>query len=528
MLQYKIKSQCDEEAVLKAALATDSALLESGRTAQRNYYSSTDAQLNNLLSKKQLAPLEAAILALAPPTCFVTRWTAAKEHVTEFASNIKVCGGCVQALIQFPTTKSTLNSRISELHEEIGKLEKELECILGGGPVPSLLQPAVKVVNDLQAGFDSLLAERLNAENEVLKELPQQLQANRLDTITKRLNKIEKSFSDIDCSQLREFIRNAQQTNAETIILNELPQQLGAGQLRTTKQRLQDIKSQFPDINSAAIEKSIGEWEAFCHDLSSEMDRLEQHFFLRFLPGEDGASDPFWDAKGLHLLYERLDQFGRDLDQRERQLTEDYKDTEFGKMGLEEIAHLRSRWNGASTKVAQNKSIRQRRIKRKRQLRWIFVFAGIIVILGMVLWSKHSADAKAKSEAAAEAEAAAAYEVRSARVAREKAEAAAAAEATAVAAAKANADAAGASERRLEWIGPAMRRTGYSEQQVRRTLTQGGTVVAWGQNDSHQCDVPIGLSNVVSIAAGGDFSLALKQDGTVVQWGWKGVYSFHS
>lgn len=36
-----------------------------------------------------------------------------------------------------------------------------------------------------------------------------------------------------------------------------------------------------------------------------------------------------------------------------------------------------------------------------------------------------------------------------------------------------------------------------------------GTVVAWGDNRWHQTDVPTGLSNVVAIAAGGNFCLAI-------------------
>jgi alpha-tubulin suppressor-like RCC1 family protein len=44
-------------------------------------------------------------------------------------------------------------------------------------------------------------------------------------------------------------------------------------------------------------------------------------------------------------------------------------------------------------------------------------------------------------------------------------------------------------------------------------------VVAWGDHDSGQVDVPGGLSNVVAIAAGGDHSLALSVEGRVVAWG---------
>lgn len=44
-------------------------------------------------------------------------------------------------------------------------------------------------------------------------------------------------------------------------------------------------------------------------------------------------------------------------------------------------------------------------------------------------------------------------------------------------------------------------------------------VVAWGFNGNGQTTVPVGLSNVVGIAAGSEFSLALRAAGTVVGWG---------
>jgi hypothetical protein len=46
-----------------------------------------------------------------------------------------------------------------------------------------------------------------------------------------------------------------------------------------------------------------------------------------------------------------------------------------------------------------------------------------------------------------------------------------------------------------------------------------GTVAAWGDNASGQTNVPVDLSNVVAIAAGGYHALALKADGTVAAWG---------
>ncbi len=44
-------------------------------------------------------------------------------------------------------------------------------------------------------------------------------------------------------------------------------------------------------------------------------------------------------------------------------------------------------------------------------------------------------------------------------------------------------------------------------------------VVAWGKNTAGECSVPLNLRNVVAVAAGYDFSLALRKDGSVVAWG---------
>ena len=51
-----------------------------------------------------------------------------------------------------------------------------------------------------------------------------------------------------------------------------------------------------------------------------------------------------------------------------------------------------------------------------------------------------------------------------------------------------------------------------------------GTVVAWGENGNGQTNVPTGLSNVVAVAGGGFHSLALKSDGTVAAWGYNGYH----
>ncbi|HEY6873260.1 MAG TPA: MBG domain-containing protein [Geobacteraceae bacterium] len=50
-------------------------------------------------------------------------------------------------------------------------------------------------------------------------------------------------------------------------------------------------------------------------------------------------------------------------------------------------------------------------------------------------------------------------------------------------------------------------------------LKNDGTVVAWGDNEYGQCNVPAGLSGVVAVAAGMWYTVALKDNGTVVAWG---------
>ncbi len=50
-------------------------------------------------------------------------------------------------------------------------------------------------------------------------------------------------------------------------------------------------------------------------------------------------------------------------------------------------------------------------------------------------------------------------------------------------------------------------------------LLPNGTVLGWGLNTSNQAAPPIGLNNVIAISAGAQHSLALRSDGTVVAWG---------
>ena len=53
-------------------------------------------------------------------------------------------------------------------------------------------------------------------------------------------------------------------------------------------------------------------------------------------------------------------------------------------------------------------------------------------------------------------------------------------------------------------------------------LKSDGTIVAWGDNDYGQCNVPSPNAGFVAVAAGGYHSLGLKSDGTIVAWGCNG------
>jgi alpha-tubulin suppressor-like RCC1 family protein len=48
-------------------------------------------------------------------------------------------------------------------------------------------------------------------------------------------------------------------------------------------------------------------------------------------------------------------------------------------------------------------------------------------------------------------------------------------------------------------------------------------IISWGDNNYGEANVPPSLTNVVSVAAGGGFNMALKADGTVMAWGNNGA-----
>jgi len=50
-------------------------------------------------------------------------------------------------------------------------------------------------------------------------------------------------------------------------------------------------------------------------------------------------------------------------------------------------------------------------------------------------------------------------------------------------------------------------------------LKSDGTIVAWGRNYESQCDVPAPNADFVAVSGGGVHSLGLKSDGTTVAWG---------
>jgi alpha-tubulin suppressor-like RCC1 family protein len=50
-------------------------------------------------------------------------------------------------------------------------------------------------------------------------------------------------------------------------------------------------------------------------------------------------------------------------------------------------------------------------------------------------------------------------------------------------------------------------------------LTSDGSIVAWGRNLAGQCNVPAPNEDFIAVAGGGDHSLGLKSNGTIVGWG---------
>jgi len=97
---------------------------------------------------------------------------------------------------------------------------------------------------------------------------------------------------------------------------------------------------------------------------------------------------------------------------------------------------------------------------------------------------------------------------------------------------------------RLAWTGTAMRRAGFTDDQIKALLTKGGAMLNFGgkvegdnivavakmmrhilsltcegEVNDNGFNPPEGLSGVVAIDATDTYSVALKQDGTVVAWG---------
>jgi len=55
-------------------------------------------------------------------------------------------------------------------------------------------------------------------------------------------------------------------------------------------------------------------------------------------------------------------------------------------------------------------------------------------------------------------------------------------------------------------------------------LKQDGSIVAWGDNEYGECNIPSPNTGFIAIAAGGEHSLGLKQDGSIVAWGANGYW----
>jgi hypothetical protein len=283
-----------------------------------------------------------------------------------------------------------------DLHGAAGQLDTELKEIFGDAPMRSdLMNHAAKIINEVKVGLESLLTERISAENEVLNDLPQQLAVtNGFVAAKMTLLQIESRFSDIDCSQLRDSLHQAERTNAEAIILHDLPRQLGSGQLLTTKQSLEQVKSLFPDIECGEIERAIGEWEAFYKNPSMDVECFKTDMFKLLNMGAKNL-----DPSGIISLDERLTLLRTEIAERQRILNEKYEGTEFNEVAVPAIASVLDRLEQIATQLQQIKQ----RLEADRQRPW-GIFLIVLGICGFcapifgVFWFESTAESSSSPD----------------------------------------------------------------------------------------------------------------------------------
>ncbi|MGO8697198.1 MAG: protein kinase domain-containing protein [Limisphaerales bacterium] len=271
---------------------------------------------------------------------------------------------------------------------------------------------------------------------------------------------------------------------AEWEVNTELPRRL-TEDLDDVKKRLGEIEQKFSDIDSSQLRKSIGEWEAFYGDIGKVLKSYEQAASQLPQVSISNAGFRFWPvSKERKSISDGLAALEADIANRRATLEEpQYRQTRYYAVAQEAFAKAEDRLRGIQSQLKQS---------RKRDIRNFVIITTVRIVIAccLITWTvilKHKHTSKAPTSP-----------IHSTDTVMSDAEIAAK-----------------ASEKRIELTGAAMRRAGFGERQITRSLSQGGSVVTWG----HHYNTPPNSSDVVAIAAGTDHFLALKQDGTVVAWG---------
>lgn len=124
------------EAVINAAVAETGALHEAAVRAQRGYFSSENPKLSKLLTESKLTREEQAVLALAPPTLFVSRRTAAKECLEQFRRDLAK---------RRKTSLAGLENQRERIPQLAEGIVSRLTEIFGREPVPEDLLQGVEI-----------------------------------------------------------------------------------------------------------------------------------------------------------------------------------------------------------------------------------------------------------------------------------------------------------------------------------------------------------------------------------------------
>jgi hypothetical protein len=449
---------------VSAALADAAEIQKLAANAQREYYSSSNPELGKLLSISKLEFPEAFVLALAPPSLFERREAVAKESFKQFESDFAAPPG---------ETLAALVRHQQQVQNLTVKMERALKEIFGSWPVPAQMLNRLKATSEKALGrINALLAEHAAAEREVNTELPQRL-AEDLDGVKKRLAEIEKRFSDINCSQLRQ---------------------------------------------------SISDWEAFYGDVGKVLKSYERATSQLPQVSISNANFRFWPfSRQRKSILDGLANLEADITNRRVTLEEpQYRQTRYYAVAQEAFAKVEGRLHAIRSQLKESS---------KRDIRnfVIVTIVRMVIVCGLITWivflkdrnTSKAPTSRIHSTDTVMSDAMIATKASEKRI-----------ELTGGAMRRI-----GFGERQITrlltqgglvvaWghhynvpsdLSDAVAIAAGGDHLL--ALKQDGKVAAWGMNNRHQCDVPPGLKGVVAIAAGDSHSLALKQDGTVVAWG---------